>query len=345
MPFQYEDPNHPKMKALREKYKLEEVVKDGKTELEKLALLRNWTTKRFKFKAPMGVYPPWDADAIIEAKSGFCVQFAIIYIQCANSLGYQSRFVCGWHPNTMGTAHEVAEVWSNEHKKWVFMDPTPSQNHFHVDPKTNTPLSMLEIHDRMLRHYYGPEKLATPGNAPKTKSYTEDIGTCKGLNLVPEKLYTAADPAPKDWPSWTKWLLLCYMPRNNFSAEPTPLPRIQGLNNWDWTGFRDWYDPQTPRDDRYAHHVSRRSDISWTINQVRFSAEPADKTGTLAVKMGTSTPYFETYLVNVDGQGWKKSDGSFAWELQPGKNRIEMRVGNTSGVQGPISFIEADYAQ
>ncbi|HUT57078.1 MAG TPA: transglutaminase-like domain-containing protein [Phycisphaerae bacterium] len=342
MPFTYEDPAHPRMKALREKYKLDDVVKDAKTELEKFARLRHWVGQQWRFKGPPGHYPAWDADEILTRKTGMCCQYAMVLIQGAISLGHQARYVCGYHPGTMGTAHEVSEIWSNEHAKWVFMDPTPSRNEYAADPKTGVPLSMLELHDRMIKHYYG-DKPATYANRPRTGKWSSNIALVRGADSRME-IHTEDDPPPRrNWPSWTKWRQLCYVPRNDWYAKPNALPRLQGWNNWDWTGFWNWYDRQVPRDLRYALFTSRRSDVEWTINQVRFAAACGGK-GILAVQMGTVTPYFDTFLVNVDGAGWKAVDGAaYQWSLKPGANRLEMRIRNSSGVVGRVSFIELEY--
>lgn len=342
MPFEYEDPSHPRMVALREKYKLDDVVAPGKTELEKLVLLRDWVGRQWRFKSPSPNYPAWDADEIMTAKIGFCVQFAITYIQCCNALGYPARFVCGYHPGTMGTAHEVSEVWSNEHAKWVFMDPTPSRNQFCADPKTGEPLSMLEVHERMVRTYYG-DKPPLYENRPKAAQWSNEIALCNGKSIVPTDVHTSSDPPPSTWPSWTKWLLLCYAPRNNFSARPRPLPRMQGWNNWDWAEFRRWVDPGTPKDWRYRYFTSRRSDLLWTLNQVRFGAACGNRPGTLEVRMATVTPNFKSFLVRLDGGQWRASGRTLDWPLHQGRNRLEMRVRNTSDVVGPVSFIELDY--
>lgn len=342
MPFEYEDPNHPRMVALRQKYKLDEVVKDGNTELEKLILLRNWVKNQWKYKPAMNVkYPAWDADEILTRKIGFCVQFAVTYVQCCAALGYPARFVFGYHPGGIaGSGHEVTEVWSNQFGKWIFMDP--EGNRHYVDPRTNEPLSMLESHDRMLRTYYG-DKPVNSANKPKDKKWSDEIIAVGGTDIVPPKVYTSADPPPKSWPAWTKWAYIRYMPRNNWYSRPFPIPRIQGWGGWEWPGFYAWYDKQVPHDWRYGNFTNRRTDLEWTINQVRFAASWGDRSGLLDLQLGTVTPNFDTYLVNVDGQGWKKCDGKVAWELHAGRNRIELRVRNTSGVQGPVSHVEVEY--
>jgi hypothetical protein len=160
--------------------------------------------------------------------------------------------------------------------------------------------------------------------------------------MFPAQVPTPADPPPKTWPAWSKWLNVRYVPRNNFYSKPTPLPRIQGWGGWEWPGFWAWYDEQTPRDWRYGNFTSRRSDLEWTINQVSYAASWGAKADTLWVQMGTVTPNFQTYLVSANGQGWKPADSAYTWELRPGKNRLEMRVRNSAGVEGPVSFLEVE---
>ena len=60
--------------------------------------------------------------------------------------------------------------------------------------------------------------------------------------------------------------------------------------------------------------------------------------------MGTVTPNFETYLVSTDGESWQPSPATFAWSLASGRNRLRMRVRNTSGIVGPVSGLDLDYA-
>lgn len=337
IPFEYEDPSHPRLVALRKKYKLDDVVAGSYSETEKLVKLRDWVSKQWKYKAPVdGQYPAWDADEILQSKRGFCVQYAIVYMQACISLGYQARFVFGDQPGTIIAGHEVCEVWSNEHRKWILMDPNNDEHY--VDPSTGIPLSMAETHDRLLQTFYPNGKIANFENRPRKPAHSPLIAICKGLSLTPDAIYKASDPPPADWDNWTKWLNVRYMPRNNFFAHPTPAPIAQGFH-WDWSEYYIWHDAQTPMEWHYRNFIQRRADVDWTINEVRFAASYGDKEGVLDIKMGTVTPFFQTYLINIDGGGWKTSDASFTWTLHAGANRLEMRVRNTQGVEGPISSV------
>ena len=133
------------------------------------------------------------------------------------------------------------------------------------------------------------------------------------------------------------------MPRNNFFAHPTPGPMSQGLH-WDWPDYYIVQDGQSPRDGCYRNFTARRSDIDSTLNQARFAVECGREEGVLEIQMGTVTPWFETFQVNVDGKGWSSASPKFVWKLHPGANRLEMRARNTSGVTGPISSIQLAYS-
>jgi transglutaminase-like putative cysteine protease len=341
MPFEYENPLSPRMVALRQKYKLDDIVAGASSETEKLVRLRDWIAHQWKICAPEDHYPAWDADEILTRKYGFCVQYACTLMQCAISLGYQARFVFGYNPGAFdGGGHEVCEVWSNEHRKWIFYDV--NQNWFYFDPKRQEPMSMLEVHDVILKTYYGGQ-LASLDNPPQRRVRQDDIAVCYGTNMLPSLPPKEFERHFVDghYTSPTRWLFFNYIPRNNFYEKPYPQPKTQGCD-WDWCDYWCWEDAATPKRWLYRNFTARRNDVNWTINQVRFDATLTDKPGAISMQMGTITPYFDTYLVNVDGQGWEESARRFVWQLHPGRNRVEMRIRNTSGVQGPPSFLEVE---
>lgn len=350
IPFEYEDPRHPRMVALRKKYKLDEVVAGARSETEQLVKLRNWVSQQWSYTPPAVHYPAWDADEILTRKYGFCVQYAIVMMQTAISLGHQARFVFGDNPGPQEGGHEVCEIWSNEHRKWIFFDV--NGNHHYVDPASHVPMSMLEVHDLLTKTYYGGRP-ATLENRPKRQVPSDALAICYGTSLAPGT--PPKEPIPGmpleamgelanqfvggRYTVPTRWLRLHYMPRNNFYAHPFPQPKTQGCG-WNWSEYWCWQDGVTPRQWPYHYATSRRSDLDWTLNQVCFDATISERPGRLAVQMGTFTPYFETFLVSVDRGAWKESSRAFPWQLHPGRNRLEMRVRNQAGVLGPISFLE-----
>src|SRR5262249_42047821 len=68
--FVYQEPS-PRVKLLRERYKLDQVIAAGKTEMEQLMLLRYWVRNQWHTawgSHPAQWMPPWDALIILESK-------------------------------------------------------------------------------------------------------------------------------------------------------------------------------------------------------------------------------------------------------------------------------------
>ena len=338
-PFAYEDMRHERLAALRHRYRLDEVVAGAGSELERLVRLRHWVANQWSWDPPADHYPAWDAHEILEARKGFCVQFAIVYLQACLSMGYPARFVFGYHPGPDG-GHEVVEVWSGQFDKWVLMDP--NVNEHYVDPATGTPLSMLEVHERLIRRYYADGRPINEANRPAAMGI-EDIATCQRLDLEPTDRQRL-DLSPDTWPRWAKWAVIRMVPRADFYGRAHPLPRQQGAN-WDWPDYLVWEGAQAEASEayRYWRITRRRADWHWTLNRVRYDALPGDEPGTVTLRLATVTPGFEAFEVREDDGPWRDAGEVVTWRLSPGRNRIAMRVRNVLGVTGAASALELAY--
>jgi hypothetical protein len=287
------------------------------------------------------------------------VHYAIVCMQAAISLGFQARYLFGANPGAIGAflshcnnpdvrailppdadiGHEVCEVWSNEHAKWIYLDV--SENFHCVDARTGVPLSMGDVHELILKTYYPDGEIVRRANAPREDKTSENLGICYNREVSPqcsaEKTIDGRYPVPR------LWMFLRYMPRNNFLAQPDPVPIRQGAH-FDWTGFVVLEGRQMPKGQwQYGHFTGRRADLGWTINQVRFDASYGDAPGVVRIQMGTVTPGFETFIAKIGDEDWKATTRSFDWPLRRGRNRLQMRVRNTSGALGPIGLLEINY--
>jgi transglutaminase-like putative cysteine protease len=335
LPFEYERFDEPQLVALRKQYALDDVVAGARSELEKMIRLRNWVSAQWKWDPPVGHYPAWDAHEILEMRRGFCVQYAIVFMQCALSLGMQTRFVFGHFPDVRlkgegVCGHEVNEYWSNEFGKWVMMDA--HQDECFANARTGVPAGILELHEDQLNSY-APDGIDVEGAAFDDERESEGLLLWKGVE---------PEPRPERPRMAIKWGYLYWMPRNNYYAHRFPEPLRHGFN-WTWTGYRLWQDERTPRQWRLGHSTRRRSDIEWTLNQVRWAAAPAEEPGVLRLNLGTVTPDFDTFLIRTDGGAWRPSAPTLDWALHPGRNRIEMRVRTRAGVLGRVSWAEVEY--
>src|SRR5262249_59457220 len=88
VPFVYQEPS-PRLKLLRERYRLDEVIAPGQTELEKLMLLRWWVRNQWHTawgNNAAAWMPPWDALIILECKDQpdcltMCTHYAAVFTQ------------------------------------------------------------------------------------------------------------------------------------------------------------------------------------------------------------------------------------------------------------------------
>ncbi|HEV8290845.1 MAG TPA: transglutaminase domain-containing protein, partial [Tepidisphaeraceae bacterium] len=128
--FKWDSFDNPKLKELKEKYRLDEVVASGKDEFEKQLLLLDWVNHRFKkFGKPDS--PARGAKEILEAidqgHTFFCSHYGDVFVSAAASMGWIDRPLALRRPDNWGsgsTEHTSTEIWSNQFRKWVMLDPT-----------------------------------------------------------------------------------------------------------------------------------------------------------------------------------------------------------------------------
>ena len=135
IPFRYEPFTRPELKELRTRYRLDEVVEGAKTELELIGMLAAWAARQWKWGEWHldESYPPWNALDILSRGAdgkpvgGFCEQYDLVFLQAAESFGLVGRQV-SISNGTLGLpkvfGHEPTEIWSNQFRKWIYMDAT-----------------------------------------------------------------------------------------------------------------------------------------------------------------------------------------------------------------------------
>ncbi|MEW5675458.1 transglutaminase-like domain-containing protein [Flavobacterium enshiense] len=118
------------LKLLKQEFKLDSLVKECKTDFEKITKIQSWVQSRWKHN---GDNVPEKNDALFilrEAEKGKqfrCVEYSIVAGQCLQSLGFTVRGLGLMSKDIndvkSGAGHVVNEVYLNDLKKWVFIDP------------------------------------------------------------------------------------------------------------------------------------------------------------------------------------------------------------------------------
>jgi hypothetical protein len=327
--FKYDTYDNPKLKELREKYKLDEVVAAGKDEFDRQVLLNDWVHRQFKkFGAPTA--KPKGALEILrcveEGHTFFCAHYADTLISAAASLGWVDRALClRMHQgNTKdgSSEHSVTEMWSNQYRKWVMFDPTANMHLV----KDGIPLNAVEIRTEW---FYHDGKDLTFVIGKERKDYKKaDLPIFLGrfanfgdLKVAPDEL--------------CKYGFIGYVTNTNImDARPGDgdIGFIVKDKLCDGTRWHERLYPTNPLVDPY-----------FPIDQAALGVSVED--GKLKIALRTLTPNFKEFQVQVDRGGWKPSGDGFAWALRPGPNLLEARAVNLFGVEGPVSTIEVDAAK
>lgn len=165
--FNWEDFQHSTLGKVREKYHLDDVIADAKTDLERVCLLRDWVKSRWNHDQPI-VCPPWDVSYLLDhtdkhIESFYCLHYSIAFMQCCASLGIPARLINlhrginttpfegrgygkEYDPENPNDEHVVNEVWLNDLGKWAMMDVD-----FDIHYETNQiPLNAVEIHNLVI---------------------------------------------------------------------------------------------------------------------------------------------------------------------------------------------------
>ncbi len=325
LPFEYEPFDHPTLRQIREQFRLEDVVRGAKSELELVSRLAVWSSQQFRHGGHLKtLYPAWNTLEILRPHDdgtpvgGFCQQFNLVFLQACESFGIVGRPVSigpGDQKFAARGGHEVVELWSHEHRKWMYVDGNMAW--YAVDRATQVPLSLLELHGRQL------DALA-------------------GREYSPVEIVTLAKQ-DRAWTSLTDWppfVELRMIPRSNFLAVRAPLPLNQGMRGWSWTGHQVWHEARSPAPAIYSQRVTRRGDWEWTLDHVQLWLEATGTPGVLKVYADTVTPGLKQLEVQRDGGEWSTCEPQLEWKLQPGRNRLAMRAVNELGRGGEPAVVE-----
>ncbi len=357
VPFVYEKPS-PRLKLLRERYKLDAVIAPGQTEMEKLMLLRHWVRNQWHSawgNHPAQWMPPWDALMILECKDQpdcltMCTHYAAVYVQCCLALGWNARHCILDH-------HCVAEVYVNEHQKWVMMDAGNSRQRADVTlhfEKNGVPMSARELH---LAYH---------------TSKTKGIRVCFVPSRLAQKIASLCRPEPptkkpcpprpdvipladlKGYPvcQLSNYRRFAFPARNNFLTSLVPGELYQGWSSYFYDGY--WWigdnsdDPSISPE--YSYHLDPRRvhDIDWKLNGTRIYLSQTDTPGQLQVHLASNTPNlirFEKETSHPQGKGTlpEPCAETFLWKLQPGKNTLRVNSVNHWNRKGPPAQITVEW--
>ena len=324
--FKFDSFDNPKLKELRESYHLDDVVAPGRDEFAQQILLMDWTHRQFKkFGRPStnchGALQI--LKAIDEGHTFFCAHYADVLVSASASLGWVDRPLAlrrhqGVNKVGGSTEHSVTEIWSNQHRKWVMLDPT---SNMHVE-KAGLPLNAFELRQEWF--YRDGTNLVFVIGKERKKYRKSDLPILLGRFAGFGDL--TVEPDEPD-----KYGFIGYIPNTDIMNSGYDYARMFIVKDQlcDGTKWHVRTVPENPAVDPY-----------FPIGQAAMSLRADD--GRLHVSFKTMTPNFKQYEIQIDGGRWKPSDTEFHWPVHAGANSLGARTVNLFGVRGPISTAEIE---
>lgn len=151
--FTYDSANHPRLIALRTRYKLDSIAGNG-NEVSRILNVMHWVHNTVKHNGSMAMLESKDAMSLLsEVEHGRpgldCRGLATILNECYLSLGYKSRIVSCLPKDTNDREyHVVNTVYSRRWQKWMMVDAT--HDAYFMD-KHGVLMSIGEVRQRLIQ--------------------------------------------------------------------------------------------------------------------------------------------------------------------------------------------------
>ena len=322
--FRFDGHDNPKLRELRVRYGLDEVVAPGTDEFGRQVLLLDWVNRRFKKFGR----PTCDATgaleilkAIDEGHTFFCAHYAETLVSAAASLGWVCRPLALRRPDHVGegsTEHSSTEIWSNQHRRWVMFDPTFAM----YAEKDGVPLNAYELRQEWFRRD-GRDLVFVVGKE-RRRYRKDDLPVLRGR-------FEGFGDLTLDASALNVYAFIGYIPNTDLMDRGKDYGGMF-ITQDDLGGKTTWHKRTVPADPANEPY--------FPIHQAALTLTPDPDGKGLRVGLKTLTPNFRTFVARIDGGEWKPVADSFTWTLHAGDNRLEVKAVNQSGVEGPIAIAE-----
>jgi hypothetical protein len=320
VPFVYESAGAPYLRDLVDTYALRDVIAGAPDEYETMLRLGGWVGRLFDHGADalgrrQEYIPPSEViRAGADGKRFWCEVAARLTVHAATALGWQARLVTASRTGYLWE-HAVAELWSNQHRKWFVLD-TDFNVVYEVDGVPQSAFELckngvaLQQRGRLRIRAVAPPKPSLPT-----------------VDLLPFYAYVHVD-LRNDW--------------NSRHLRPGS-PAGGDLSTW-WTS-RQGFGPVLTAKTR----VDRQDTFDWPVNAVSMYALDAagerGDTRTLRVGLVGYSPVFRAFQTAFDSGPWVESPtGEIRVPLSAGPHVLKARVVTASGSTGPEYAVSFDVA-
>ena len=341
--WEWEKWKRPEFKELCKRENLDSIIAGSKTQFEAIIKFLELATTRVprKYATPFPYYPGWDALSILDridkhGSVGMCIQFNNLLEGYCMAYGMQGRLINGMD-------HEMAEVWSDDFGKWVYLEASYA-NHYMASTETGEPMSLLDLHNAYLDYFYPDRPIDWMNDFTDFHYAAEEIEKRddKPPVMRSSTTYHQTDNPTITYKGFIQSTFMRMVPRNNFYEKPYPIPLSHGIIGcWLWNGYINWYDDRTPPMRQYSWYTDRPRDMWPDLNLVCVHATTGHSNKFLFLRFETYTPNFSHFEVYENNTGWNQVDSDrWTWVLASGKSTLRVRAVNKLGAKGKPSEFE-----
>lgn len=333
VPFYHESSEEPRLEQLVKEFDFSSSVSAGVTEFREMALLKNWVYGRIPYDLNYNDSELRDSIRILRRaarKEAFiCTTISTVFLQTAVSLGWTARQVI--LRKRQGDEHAANDIWSNQYRKWVYIDPTWN---IHIE-RHGVPLSMYEIRREWLRNG-GRDIVYVFGAGGSEKRYT---ARSLPVRRNDSRIWSLI-PLDRGWLAYFNEIAI--LGRNDFFS----CCNGGGGSAWDpvyvMTTKRSWKDRFRTFFKKSSGHAPKTLFYDLNRVDVHIGERAGRREKSVEVRLdafggNNYTPNFMEYLVKLNGGDWQVTGDRFTWKLEPGENTVRARIMNRFGVVGPVT--------
>src|SRR5271157_5401720 len=219
--YYHESADEPQLAELLDSFSYNEYISAGKSEFEQMALLKNWVYHRIPYELNYNDSELRNSINILQragkGDSFICTNKAYVFMQCAVSLGWTSRYIL--LKKQTGEEHAGNDIWSNLYRKWIYIDTTWN---IHVE-KNNIPLSILEIRKEWLSNRGASLVYVFGAGAGEKRYRPRDLPVSRTESKIWKYM-----PLDRTWLAYASEITI--LGRNDFFSDRSPQ---NGSNSWE----------------------------------------------------------------------------------------------------------------
>jgi len=280
-----------------------------------------------------------------------CVEFAHMLQQVCAAYGIPSRVIGLRRPHSedgLGKAHVVVDVWSQQYRKWLVLDP--QLNTYYTDANRR-PLSAFDLHRRIRARKYDDilmsrelglrEEFREEGVDAKDNQKLEEIQVPDGFDRQEVWDSLPNESSFEGFSQFWEEYYYQFVFRQSYSLiRPKSVTGSSGgdeLFYYDSGEMPPMVFQRMKQDYLFTCDATR---IDFPVNGVEIQwRNSVQDNETLEIHLKHCMPWFHHYDVTVNGRSQTLKDNTLEMRLQTGENALSVTPVNWFGRRGSESVV------